>query len=396
MKRWIILGVALSVLLAGTIAVLFGFFFTDIFDAIEELPASTAATVPFDPEPPTEPTTEATTEATTVPETTEPTEESTEETTEVTEPTEETTEPTEPVTEPPTEPTTLPPTEPPTAPPVETTTKPPVIEDQPPLVSGISANHGFVYNATTDTYLYTFGDQQERIKMASITKLFSAWVALQHMDPEAVITAGEEVKWIDPQSSRAWIYQGQKVNVTTCVQGMIIPSGNDAAYILAVATGRVLLGNPDAPARDAFDAFIAEMNAQAEQQGLTGTHFANPDGIDEPEHYTTATDVLKIAKLAMTNPIISRAAATASMTAYYVSGETVTWNNSNHLLHSNSAYYCPNTIGLKTGHTQGAGWCLVSAFDEDGTTLIIGVFGSDTIELRNADTVKLYKEFCQN
>ena len=393
MKRWIILGVVLSVLLVGTMAVMIGIFFSDLSTAFDQISNANASTDPFVSVPSTtlpvtEPSTQPTTEPTTLPETTPPVEETTEPATEET-----TQAPTEPPTQPPTEPPTDPPTEPSSEPPTQPPTTQPETEPEDPIISNLSASHGFVYDTATGEYLYTFGDQQEKIKMASVTKLFSAYVALQHMDPDAEITAGEEVKWIDPQSSRAWIYQGQTLTVTTCVQGIIIPSGNDAAYILAVATGRKLLGDSNADWRSAFDAFVAEMNAQAKALGLTGTHFANPDGIDDPEHYSTCADLLTIAKLAMSNSIISRAAATVSMTAHYASGETSLWSNSNRLLHSSSPYYCPTAIGLKTGHTSEAGWCLMSAFEHGSGTLIIGVFGSDTMNLRDEDTLKLYEEF---
>lgn len=365
MKRWRVLGVVLSLLLAGVFAIWVSFFLVDISNALDQSPtaATTFATVA------TAPVTEATTVPETVADTTAPT----------TEPTIETTEATQPETEPPTtEPTEPEPTE------TEPTVNP---------ATGLSAKYAFVYDTAAGEYLYTLGGQYDQINIASITKLFSAWVALQIMPSDKVITAGEELTWIDEDSSRAWIYQGQKVTVTTCVQGMIIPSGNDAAYVLAVATGRELLGEPNAGAYVALDAFVAEMNARAQAQGLTGTHFTNPDGIDEEGHYSTPADVLKMAKLALSSATISRAAATTSMTAYYASGETANWTNSNHLLHEDSENYCPNAIGLKTGHTNEAGWCLVSAFDEGDRTLIIGVFGSETIELRNEDTLKLYEEF---
>ena len=257
----------------------------------------------------------------------------------------------------------------------------------------LSSKWGFVYDATAEEYRYTFGDQNRQIKIASITKIFSAWVALQILPADTVITAGEELTWLDEESSRAWIYEGQKLRVETLVQGMIIPSGNDASYVLAVAAGRELLGDPNADARAACDAFIAIMNMQAVANGLSDTHFANPDGIDEPDHYSSPADVLKMAQLAMSNDIIRNAAAIKTMTAYYTSGQTANWTNSNPLLHADGEYYCPNTTGLKTGHTEGAGWCLVSTFEKDGTTLIIGVFGSDTMEARNDDTLKLYEAF---
>lgn len=383
MKRWMLFGIALCVLLAGTFAALIGFFFSDIFTAFSANTPSQPVINPFASQATTESTLFPPTEATTVPETTV---ETVPETTEATtvpetqpETIPETTAPTQPVeTQPKPQPETQPPTQPPTQ----------------PSVSNLSANYGFVYDLTADTYLHTFGDQNQSISIASVTKLYTAYVALQHMDLQTVITAGEEIRLIDKDSSRAYIYEGQKVTVEMLVRGMIIPSGNDAAYILAVATGRKLLGNSDADVRAALNAFVDEMNNQAANLGLTGSHFANPDGIDDANHYSTCADVLTIAKLALNNPTIRQCAATAKITQTYVSGDVATWVNSNRLLHpSYTDYYCPQAFGLKTGHTSNAGWCLVSAFDCGDRTLLIGVFGSDTINQRDTDTLSLYEKF---
>ena len=115
------------------------------------------------------------------------------------------------------------------------------------------------------------------------------------MDLDHIITAGSEVDWIDPLSSRAWISSGQQLTVEMLIQGMMLPSGNDAAYILAVGGGRVLAEDPALDRRMALNLFIDEMNAQARALGLTGTHFANPDGIDQEGHYTTANDLITLA-----------------------------------------------------------------------------------------------------
>ena len=396
MKRWMIFGIALCILFAGTFAALFGFFFADISAAFSEDTPTQPVSNPFVSQettqttPPTETTTVPETTVETVPETTvETIPETTAETIPETIPqTQPTTPPTQPTTQPTQPAETQPAPEPETQPPTQAPTEP-----SKPTISGLSANHGFVYDLTAGEYLYTFGNQQQSISMASITKLFSAYVALQHMDLKTVVTAGKEVYEIDPESSRAYIYEGQKVTVEMLVRGMIIPSGNDAAYILAVATGRKLLGNSKADFQTALDAFVAEMNNQASKLGLTGSHFANPDGIDHKKHYTTCADVLTIAKLALNNPTIRQCAATAQITQVYVSGESATWINSNRLLQKSSDYYCEEAFGLKTGHTSNAGWCLVSAFDCGDRTLIIGVFGSDTIAQRDTDTLALYKEF---
>lgn len=252
------------------------------------------------------------------------------------------------------------------------------------------ATHGFVYDTADDRLLFSKGDLTERIPPASLTKLFSAYVALRYLDPETVITAGEEVGWIDPESSMAFIYSGQQVTVDTCVEGMIVQSGNDAAYILAVAAGRAIRGDPQLSATAALGVFVGKMNELALQLGLENTHFANPDGIDTAGHYTSLRDLIAISCLALEDPVIRRHAATATDDVTYASGQTVSWKNTNELLHPESAFYCEAACGLKTGSTTGAGKCLISAFRQEDGYLIVGVLGCPEETDRYEDTLNLY------
>ena len=302
-----------------------------------------------------------------------------------TEPTEPPTEPTEPPTEP-----TEPPTEP-TEPPTEPTDppKPP----SPPADLTLSAQNAFVFDMDSDEFLCVLGDLDQVVEPASITKLFSAYVGLLYLSPDMVLTAGDEVNWIDPESSRAYIYKGNRLTVEQCIQGMIIPSGNDAAYVLAVNAGRVIAGNPNLSRRDAYDAFVAEMNRQAQAMGMTGTHFVNPDGMNEANHYTTLRDLLTMARLALDTPLILEAAQTQTLQAVFISGHRVTWTNSNQLLDSTSQFYSPAAIGLKTGSTSTAGKCLLSAFRRNGRVLLVCVMGCPTNADRYEDTLALYKAF---
>lgn len=258
----------------------------------------------------------------------------------------------------------------------------------------ISGTHAFVYDLTSGSYLYTYGNRNEHILPASITKLFSAYVALQYMDLDTIVTAGEEVNWIDPLSSRAWMAQGQRISVKHLVQGMIIPSGNDAAYILAVAAGRKISGDPKMSARAACDTFVAEMNRQAAIFNLTGTHFMNPDGIDEDGHYTTLTDLVAIGQLALRTPAIREAAAINYIEVTFASGQSVEWSNSNKLIRTSyPGYYQEDACGLKTGSTKGAGNCLLSAFKKGDRYLLICVMGCPENDGRFDDTIALYKHF---
>ena len=278
-------------------------------------------------------------------------------------------------------------------------TEPPVTE--PPLPEtvttsagemGLTASMGFVYDTGLEHMLYMGGDGDEPLCPASLTKLLTAYTVRQFMDPEMVVTVGSEVTWIDPDSSRAWIAEGYQLTVEMLIQGMIMPSGNDAAYTLAVAGGRVLAEDPSLDRQLAFNLFIDEMNAQARALGMKNSHFANPDGIDEEGHYTTMNDLVILSKAVMEDELIMKYASMAKADVVYASGETITWHNSNYLLHPEyEDYYTPEAIGLKTGSTEKAGKCLISVFcKEDGTYLIVGVLGSPENLDRFSDTLTLY------
>lgn len=291
------------------------------------------------------------------------------------------TRPEETTAEPTTEATTLP----------EETTEPEPAWEEPEFE--IASSHIFVYDSATDKIIFSKGGLQDRIAPASLTKLYSAYVALQYLDPETVITAGEEVTMIDPDSSVAHIYQGQQITVEMCVEGMLLQSGNDAAYILAVAAGRAISQNPDLSPTAAIGIFAGKMNEIALENGLENTHFSNPDGIDTPGHYTSLEDLVKISQMALKNPLVRRYAAMATDDVTYHSGETASWKNTNELLHEKSQFYCPDAFGLKTGSTENAGKCLISAFFYDNGYLLIGVLGSPRDEVRYVDTLHLYQHF---
>lgn len=258
----------------------------------------------------------------------------------------------------------------------------------------LAATHAFVYDTTREALLFSKGDIHQKIAPASLTKLYSAWVALQYLDPETVVTAGEEVSLIDPESSMAYIYQGQQVTVEQCVQGMLMKSGNDASYILAVAAGRAISENPELSATAALGVFAGKMNEKALELGLENTLFSNPDGIDAAGHYTSLRDLVEISKLALNDPIMKKYVAMIQDDVTYVSGETTTWKNTNLLLHEESQFYCAAACGLKTGSTTNAGKCLISAFlKEDGGYLIIGTLGCPEDLERYVDTMHLYQHY---
>lgn len=256
----------------------------------------------------------------------------------------------------------------------------------------ITARDYFVYDLNAGVYLHASGPEDTVIYPASITKLYSAYVVLQYLSPDHVITAGSELELIDPDSSVAGLEAGDPLTVAQLVQAMLLPSGNDATYVLAAATGRVLLGNANAEPADAVNAFVAEMNRMAPEVGLTGSHFVTPDGIHDEAHYLTFRDLVTLTKLVINTPTIKTYAAACELTVTLSNGNELEWHNTNALINPESDYYCPYAMGLKTGQTNAAGSCLLSYFEFNGRKLVVGVFGCESSELRFEDSLHLFNE----
>ena len=248
----------------------------------------------------------------------------------------------------------------------------------------------FIYDCEEDKILVVEGGLDDKLYPASITKLFTAYVALQYLDPNQTVTLGKEVYQVAPNSSVAGVKPGQTITVAELVEGMLLPSGNDAAYGLAAAAARKYSGNAGMAPGDAVKYFVDMMNTTAAKLGFTGSHFANPDGYHDMDHYTSSRDMMKIAALALKSDCIRRCVSLVSDRVTFSSGEVAVWKNTNHLIDPESQYYCPDAIGLKTGHTSYAGFCLLSAYQVEGKTYVIGTLGCVRPEDRFIDALKLY------
>lgn len=251
-----------------------------------------------------------------------------------------------------------------------------------PMHIEVGAPQAFVYDVDADEMLWQKGSEYV-VYPASITKLWSILTALQYLDGGDIITVGEEVELIDEDSSLAYVSRGQQLTVEMLIEGMLLPSGNDAAYALAGAVGRVLAPQlTDPQAR--VDAFVDEMNRYAVACGLCGTTFTTPDGLAGRAHYTTIEDIALIGRMALEQPLIAKYAAMAEDSVVYESGERITWQNSNRLLREQSEYYRPGVIGLKTGSLD-HNYCVTIAYRTGDKTYIAGVLGAWDSEGRFED-----------
>lgn len=228
-----------------------------------------------------------------------------------------------------------------------------------------------------------------QIAPASLTKLITASVALKYSDSSKVYTVGSEQWLVNEYSSLCGLEVGNMAALGDLITGMLMESGNDAAYTVAVSVARDNSGNENMSDTEAVDYFCGLMNSFAKELGMTGTHFVNPDGWDADGQYTTAADLLKIAEYVLSVPQLREITGTYQKTVTFYSGEEHTWMNSNLLLDPYSNYYDSDAIGMKTGTTLNAGNSLVAAFKKDGREYITVAAGCLTDEARFELTNKL-------
>ena len=233
------------------------------------------------------------------------------------------------------------------------------------------ASHAGLYRADDLTALYERGSG-ERIAPASLTKVVTACTALKYCAPDEVFTVGTELELVEEHSSLCLIRPGHRLTLYHLIMGMFLPSGNDAAYTVAVNVGRRVAGDDQLSDRAAADYFCGLMNAFAAELGAVDSHFASPEGWDNEDTYSTVHDLAVFAAYAMKMEEIREIAATYEKKVFFASGENITWKNFNSLVNPWSTWYCEQAVGLKTGSTENAGKCLLSAFEgEDGLYIAV-------------------------
>ena len=252
----------------------------------------------------------------------------------------------------------------------------------------ISSPQAFVYDVSNDTIIFTKGEDKV-VYPGSTTKLLTALYALSVLPEDAVITPGSELSLVKEGSSVAYIKSHHKLTVAMLVEAMMIPSGNDAAYVLAAAAGRVIANDESLDGMRAADVFMAWLNEYARKIGLCGTYFTVPDGYAGSEHYTTTEDMAIIARLAYKNDLITECASKPMSDVVYVSGHTNTWINTNKLLDPESPYYSRYARGLKTGSIDDEYSLVFSFVFDDGREYIAGVFGAETKNTRFEDALEI-------
>lgn len=246
------------------------------------------------------------------------------------------------------------------------------------------------YNMTDNT-LITSKNADEYIAPASLLKLLTASVALKYADPDEIITVGTELELVPSGSSLCLIAKGHRLELYDLITGMLLSSGNDAAYTVAVSTARKL-GGDDLDDREAVDYFADLMNNFARELGMNNSYFVNPDGSDDERQFTTANDLLLLARYALTVPGIREIAGIHQKYVVFASGHNITWTNTNKLLDPGSQYYSPNAAGLKTGTADLAGYNLIAVFKKNGKQYIAVVVGCKNDKERYSTALEYFSK----
>ncbi len=211
----------------------------------------------------------------------------------------------------------------------------------------------------------------QRIEPASLTKLMSAYLtfaALRQGRIKLTDTVPVSEKAWRAEGSRTFIEPNKPVTVAELLRGMIVQSGNDATIALAEAAGGSEAG------------FVAMMNKQAQRLGMSNTHFVNSTGLPDAQHYTTARDLARLAAAIVRD--FPEYYPLYSIKEYTYNG--VTQANRNRLLWTD-----PTVDGMKTGHTQSAGYCLIASSHRGTRRLLSVVLGAHSDEVRAMESQRL-------
>lgn len=199
-----------------------------------------------------------------------------------------------------------------------------------------------------------------KLQMASTTKIMTTILTIESGDLDEPFTVDSEA--IKVEGSSMGLLEGDTVTKRILCYGMMLPSGNDAANAAAVAVA------------GSTDKFVEMMNKKAEELGLSSTHFVTPSGLDDftDDHYSTAHDMAKLAAYALKNDVFREICSTPSI-SLDLGGRSIWLGNTNKLLSS-----CEGVYGVKTGFTDKAGRCLITACERDGVNLICVTLGDST------------------
>ena len=239
----------------------------------------------------------------------------------------------------------------------------------------LNARVGLIFDRNSKTILYEKNGLKQ-VPMASTTKIMTAIVVLENSNLNDIVTISK--KAAGTGGSRLGLKINDKITVHDLLYGLMLKSGNDAAVALAEHVGGGIEG------------FADMMNKKASEMGLVNSHFVTPHGLDQDRHYTTAYELACMADYALNIPKFKEIVNSKSYNIT-INARSSLIGNTNELLGSLNGVY-----GVKTGFTNGAGRCLVTACKRYDLDIITVVLGADTKKIRTLDSIKLIEYAYKN
>lgn len=245
----------------------------------------------------------------------------------------------------------------------------------------IKSGAAIVVEESTGKILYE-KNAYEKMYPASTTKILTAILVIENCNLDDMATVSHNAVYsLPPAYVTANLKEGEQISVGDLLYALMLPSANDAAIVLAEHVG------------GSVEVFSDMMNQKALEIGCKNTHFVNPNGMHNDEHYTTAYDLYLIADYAMKNETFRKYVTTTTYTLpttnKYKNTDRICLTT-NEFLKKSSKYYNANVIGIKTGTTTEAKNCLISAVEKDGVELISVTLHSDTNSERYTETQALF------
>ena len=244
----------------------------------------------------------------------------------------------------------------------------------------VNAKAAIIVERNTGKIIYE-KETQTKNYPASVTKILTAILALENCQLDDVATVSQTaISNIPTEYIVAPLKVGEEIKIEDLLYALMLKSANDAAYVLAEHMGGSVEG------------FANMMNKKAEEIGCKGTHFVNPNGIHNENHYTTAYDLYLISDYAMKNETFAKIVSTYSYTLpatnKYPNKDRV-MKNTNEFINPNSGFYNKSVKGIKTGTTIPAGNCLITDATENGMDFITVVLGAQTANSKFTETSKM-------
>ena len=241
--------------------------------------------------------------------------------------------------------------------------------------SSINSRSCIVFDRNSHMTLYG-KNENNKVKMASTTKIMTSIIIIENCNLSETIEISK--KAAGTGGSRLGLKTGDKITINDLLYGLMLCSGNDAAVALAEYAGGDIQG------------FADMMNKKAIELGLINTHFESPHGLDSDGHYTTAYELALLSDYALKNETFSKIVGTKNYTVS-INGYSKNLSNTNELLG-----YLNGVYGVKTGFTNGANRCLVTACKRGDMDIICVVLGADTKKFRTQDSIKLIEFAFEN